>query len=66
MCGEKVYNKPLGGKPFEDLSGALRLALHAAELGFQHPVTGQPMHFEMPLPPDLAAFLKQLRGAVGS
>jgi 23S rRNA pseudouridine1911/1915/1917 synthase len=61
ICGEKVYNKPLRGKPVEDLSGAPRLALHAAELGFQHPVTGQPMRFEMPLPPDLAALVKRLR-----
>jgi 23S rRNA pseudouridine1911/1915/1917 synthase len=61
LCGEKVYGKPLHGGPFEDRSGAPRLALHAAELGFQHPITGEPVHFEMPLPPDLAAFLKRLR-----
>lgn len=61
LCGEKVYIKPQGGKPLEDRSGAPRLALHAAELGFQHPVTGQAMRFETPLPPDLEAFLKRLR-----
>jgi 23S rRNA pseudouridine1911/1915/1917 synthase len=61
LCGEKVYTKPLRGKPFEDQSGAPRLALHAVELGFQHPITGEPIHFEMPLPPDLASFLKRLR-----
>ena len=27
-----------------------RLMLHAAELWFCHPVTGQPMHFSSPLP----------------
>ena len=27
-----------------------RLWLHAAEIWFRHPVTGQPMHFELPLP----------------
>jgi 23S rRNA pseudouridine1911/1915/1917 synthase len=32
-----------------------RQALHAAELGFAHPSTGEEMHFEAPLPPDLAA-----------
>lgn len=32
-----------------------RQALHAAELEFQHPATGQRMHFEVPLPPDMAA-----------
>jgi len=30
-----------------------RQALHAAELGFEHPVTGAEMFFEAPLPPDL-------------
>jgi 23S rRNA pseudouridine1911/1915/1917 synthase len=32
-----------------------RQALHAAELGFEHPVTGEEMFFEAPLPPDLEA-----------
>ena len=32
-----------------------RQALHAAELGFEHPVTGEEMFFEAPLPPDLDA-----------
>ncbi|MGQ9574201.1 MAG: RluA family pseudouridine synthase [Thermoguttaceae bacterium] len=61
VCGEKMYLKPLGGTPFVDQSGAPRLALHAAGLGFQHPITGEPMQFETPLPPDLAAFLDRLR-----
>jgi len=32
-----------------------RLFLHAAELAFDHPVTGRPMRFQAPLPEDLAA-----------
>ncbi|MEO8684441.1 MAG: RluA family pseudouridine synthase [Devosia sp.] len=32
-----------------------RQALHAAELGFEHPTTGEEMLFEAPLPPDLLA-----------
>jgi 23S rRNA pseudouridine1911/1915/1917 synthase len=32
-----------------------RLFLHAAELGFEHPVGGAAMRFQAPLPPDLAA-----------
>ena len=39
-----------------------RQALHAATLGFQHPVTKQPLSFESPLPPDLAALLTLLDG----
>lgn len=34
--------------------------LHAAELGFTHPVTGERVHFTMPLPADLAAVIEQL------
>lgn len=30
-----------------------RQALHAAELGFEHPATGEELFFEAPLPPDL-------------
>ncbi len=32
-----------------------RQALHAASLGFAHPITGEELLFESPLPPDLAA-----------
>lgn len=35
--------------------GLGRQALHAAELGFEHPETGEEMFFEAPLPDDLAA-----------
>jgi len=56
VCGDKVYS------PAPDESGAPRLALHAAELGFRHPVTGKEMHWSMPPPPDLEAFLARLRG----
>lgn len=34
--------------------GLGRQALHAAELGFEHPETGEEMLFTAPLPPDLA------------
>ena len=61
LCGEKVYNKPLFGKPIADDSGAQRQALHAAELGFPHPITGQPLHFTMPLPADFQQLLARLR-----
>lgn len=61
VCGEKLYRQPLHGPPMPDTSGAPRIALHAAELGFQHPITGQAMHFEMPLPDDMAEFVNRLR-----
>ncbi|MEI8374711.1 MAG: RluA family pseudouridine synthase [Planctomycetota bacterium] len=62
LCGEKVYNKPLFGKPVVDHSGAQRQALHAAELGFKHPITGQEMSFTTPLPADMGKLLVKLRG----
>ncbi len=36
---------------------ARRLALHARLLGFAHPVGGQPLRFESPLPAEFARFL---------
>jgi 23S rRNA pseudouridine1911/1915/1917 synthase len=66
LCGEKVYRRPLGGKPILDRSGAPRLALHAASLGFQHPITGKAMSFESPLPKDLSKFLERIRRGKGA
>jgi 23S rRNA pseudouridine1911/1915/1917 synthase len=61
VCGERVYNRQPGELPLADRSGAPRLALHAVELGFQHPVTSQALHWTMPLPADLQRFLDRLR-----
>jgi 23S rRNA pseudouridine1911/1915/1917 synthase len=36
-------------------AGLARQSLHAAVLGFVHPVTGERLRFETPLPPDMAA-----------
>jgi 23S rRNA pseudouridine1911/1915/1917 synthase len=36
-------------------AGLSRQALHAAVLGFVHPITGETLRFESPLPPDMAA-----------
>jgi 23S rRNA pseudouridine1911/1915/1917 synthase len=63
LCGEKVYRQPLFGQPLPDHSGAPRVALHAAELGFVHPTSGEAMKFESPLPDDLREFLSRLRRA---
>jgi 23S rRNA pseudouridine1911/1915/1917 synthase len=60
VCGEKVYNRKAHGAVEPDNSGAPRLALHATELGFVHPVTRESLHWSMPLPPDLQGLLNQL------
>ncbi|HVY52066.1 MAG TPA: RluA family pseudouridine synthase [Devosia sp.] len=48
----------------DDLRGIVdrlgRQALHAAELGFEHPVTGEEMFFNSPLPADLWALAEAL------
>jgi 23S rRNA pseudouridine1911/1915/1917 synthase len=38
-----------------------RQALHAAELGFEHPITGKSLQFERPLPPDMQRLLDALK-----
>jgi 23S rRNA pseudouridine1911/1915/1917 synthase len=38
-----------------------RQALHAHRLAFRHPVTGQPLSFEAPLPVDMQALISSLR-----
>jgi 23S rRNA pseudouridine1911/1915/1917 synthase len=61
LCGERIYDRPLNGKPLPDSSGAPRLALHAATLGLEHPKTGKRMSWKSPLPHDLAALVVRLR-----
>lgn len=61
VCGDTKYRQPYAAKMIEDHSGAPRLALHAAELGFVHPITGEELHFRMPFPPDLTEFYERLR-----
>lgn len=62
VCGEKVYNRRPGGEAIPDASGVPRLFLHAVELGFTHPVSGEALHWEMPLPAELREHLAKLRG----
>ncbi len=61
VCGDPVYHRLPDGCELPDASGAPRLALHAAELGFQHPATGEELRFNMPLPADLAGWIESLR-----
>jgi 23S rRNA pseudouridine1911/1915/1917 synthase len=43
-----------------------RQALHAQTLGFVHPLTGEEVHVEAPLPADLAGLIEDLRNRFGS
>lgn len=62
LIGDPVYGKTPRDARVAAAAAALgRQALHAAVLGFTHPVTGEPMRFEVPLPPDMAAAIASLK-----
>jgi len=61
LCGERVYDRPLHGKPLPDASGAKRPLLHATLLAFDHPATGRRLIWKAKLPKDLEAVLRRLR-----
>jgi 23S rRNA pseudouridine1911/1915/1917 synthase len=61
LCGETVYDRPLNGSPLPDGSGAERPMLHAASLGFTHPVSGERLTYDVPPPADFAELLTKLR-----
>jgi 23S rRNA pseudouridine1911/1915/1917 synthase len=62
LLGDPVYGRtPPRLRPLLSRLGFSRQALHARELGFIHPVTGEQVHFASPLPADLAALIEELR-----
>lgn len=58
LLGERGYVRDHQGP----VIAAPRVMLHAAELGFAHPTTGEPLAFVAQMPPDMQAALEQLRG----
>lgn len=69
LIGDPLYGKQRAFKadgPHADAAAAAvaafpRQALHAAVLGFKHPITGEELRFESDLPDDIAALLTVLR-----
>jgi 23S rRNA pseudouridine1911/1915/1917 synthase len=62
LLGDPAYGrtpKPL--RPVLETLGFTRQALHAAELGFVHPVTGEMLRFGSALPQDMQELIDQLR-----
>lgn len=57
LYGYKAGSLKTGGRPVP----VPRVLLHATRLAFKHPVTGRPMGFESPLPPDFSSVLDLLR-----
>lgn len=54
VAGDTVYGPH---KPVPGLEGQ---CLHAREIGFVHPCTGEYLHFDSPLPPYFTAFLARI------
>ncbi len=61
----KLPLKALSEKAIAAVQSFPRQALHAAVLGFVHPITEEAMRFEAPLPQDMQDLLEALRSPVG-
>ena len=65
--GHALLGDPVYGRTPSSLRATLnelrfsRQALHAAELGFVHPVTGKSVHFASSLPDDMRTLIDELR-----
>ncbi len=71
LLGDSVYGagfKTKAAQLAEDATSALgalgRQALHAAVLGFEHPITGAPLRFESPPPIDFSYLIKAMRADI--
>ncbi|WP_408014968.1 RluA family pseudouridine synthase [Sandarakinorhabdus rubra] len=63
LLGDTAYGRTPGRvAPILKQLGFARQALHAATLGFQHPVTKEFLAFESPLPADMLALIDGLAG----
>jgi 23S rRNA pseudouridine1911/1915/1917 synthase len=62
LVGETVYVRDYSGAPLR----APRLMLHAATLGFAHPVSGEALRFAAPTPPEFDAVVSRLRARPGT
>ncbi|HMP78363.1 MAG TPA: RluA family pseudouridine synthase [Pirellulaceae bacterium] len=60
LCGDNKYPGSNDCRKIDESLRPPRLALHAVYLRFMHPVTGQVLSFNVPLPRDLQQFVKRL------
>ena len=64
LLGDPVYGRtPPRLRPILSELRFARQALHAAVLGFIHPVTGEPLRFASTLPADMTGLLVELKGS---
>ncbi|WP_390548512.1 RluA family pseudouridine synthase [Qipengyuania sp. MTN3-11] len=60
LLGDPVYGRtPKALRPLLSDLGFARQALHAAELGFIHPVTGETVQFRAEMPPDMRELIDE-------
>ena len=73
VIGDPMYGKPMRSGQMPDavardclaeIRGFQRQALHAASLGFAHPVTGEALHFETPMPDDMAGLVAAIEAGI--
>lgn len=61
LLGDPVYGRtPKALRPLLDQLAFRRQALHAAELGFVHPVSGERLHFRAEMPGDMGELIDEL------
>src|SRR5262249_16454573 len=69
LIGDPLYGKqralkavgPHAAEADEAVRAFPRQALHAAVLGFKHPITGEELRFQSAIPADMDALIKALR-----
>ena len=73
VIGDPIYGKPMRSGQMPDavardclaeIRDFWRQALHAASLGFAHPVTGEALHFETPMPDDMAGLVTAIEAGI--
>ncbi|BEU99567.1 RluA family pseudouridine synthase [Novosphingobium olei] len=61
LLGDPVYGRPPARiRPILQRLGFSRQALHAAELGFLHPISAEPLHFASSTPVDMRELIVEL------
>jgi len=68
LIGDQTYGgrrklnlKAVSAEAAQMVTAFPRQALHAAVLGFEHPVSGEVLRFEAELPSDIVALIEKLR-----
>ena len=73
VIGDPMYGKAMRSGQMPDavardclaeIRGFRRQALHAASLGFAHPLTGEQLHFETPMPDDMAGLVTAIEAGI--